>query len=137
MVGFVFLLESRCFFPSQLIIQVKKNPEHARLRRTTEEKKTVSSKRGWGKAVAGQSGPAGGGMLQLLDDSAAPPYHPIAFLCKGTHSVIESFGICSWETVRLQETEMCLTVILNSEQPICHSQKKPSGLSKNRRLQVG
>lgn len=26
--------------------------------------------------------------------------------------------------VRLQETEMCLTVFLNSEQPICHSRKK-------------
>lgn len=41
-----------------------------------------------------------------------------------TRSIIESFGICSWEMVRLQETEMCLTVFLNSEQPICHSQKK-------------
>lgn len=34
---------------------------------------------------------------------------PVPFFYAETHNVIQSLGICSWEMVRLQEAETCLT----------------------------
>lgn len=72
-----------------------------------------SSKRDGGEANTGQGcNVPGKGHCSPPESSAAPPHGPVALLSvqRHTHSVIESFGVRSWETVRLPEAETCLTV---------------------------
>lgn len=75
----------------------------------------MSSERDWDKADTGWGvGWAGGGTLQLPCEALQPlPTTPAPSLyakTRTTHSVIESFGVYSWGTIRLEETETCLTV---------------------------
>lgn len=68
----------------------------------------MSSKRDWGKAVTGQGWSSGRrDVAAPRAGSTAPPCSPVpSLLAKApTHSVTESFGIHSWEPIRLRETE--------------------------------
>ena len=60
-------------------------------------------------------GRAGHGAAPLGGFMALPTV-PVPFSYAETHNVTQSLGICSWETVRRQEAETCLTLfsIVNS-----------------------